>query len=297
MSVAVETSVEGLRRRLAAMLARAFMAEGRDGTPALDARLLLAHAIGIEAATLPTRGDEPVTSDVEARAVAFVERRIAGEPVARIIGRQMFWSLEFSVGPDTLLPRPDTETLVEAALELLDRGGRRDEGLRLVDLGTGSGAILLALLSELPTASGVATDCAEGALGIARENARRLGLDARARFVACDWAKAIDGRFDLLLANPPYIESEAISGLQVEVSEHDPHIALDGGPDGLEAYRAILGDLDRLLAQGGRSFLEVGINQAEAVSHLAEKHAFAATFHRDLAGIERVVELCRVADI
>jgi release factor glutamine methyltransferase len=297
MSVAAEISVEDLRRRLAAMLARAFSAEDRVGTPALDARLLLAHAIGIEAATLPARGDEPVAPDVEARAVAFIERRIAGEPVARIVGHQMFWSLDFVIGPETLLPRPDTETLVEAALDFVDRSGRRDAALSLLDIGTGSGAILLALLSELPTASGVAIDCAEAALDIARENAQRLGLDAQARFIACNWAKAIDGRFDLVLVNPPYIESGAICGLQVEVSEHDPHIALDGGPDGLDAYRAILCDLDRLLALGGRGFLEVGINQAESVSQLAEKCGFAAAFHRDLAGIERVVELHRVADI
>ena len=201
------------------------------------------------------------------------------------------------MGPETLLPRPDTETLVEVVLDFVDRSGRRDAALSLLDIGTGSGAILLALLSELPTASGVAIDCAEGALGIARDNARRLGLDGRARFVVSDWTKAIDKRFDLVLANPPYIELGAISGLQAEVSRYDPHIALDGGPDGLDAYRAIFGDLDRLLVPGGRGFLEVGINQAGFVSQLAEKCGFAVAFHRDLAGIDRVVELRRDADI
>jgi release factor glutamine methyltransferase len=297
VTVAVATSVEALRRKLAAKLKRAFAADGRDGAPALDARLLLAHAMGVEPAALATRGEDLVPPEIETRTMALVERRIAGEPVARIVGRQEFWSLELAIGPGCLLPRPDSETLVEAALEHLVCSGRRGEPVRLLDIGTGSGAILLALLSELPSASGVATDCSERALDIARQNARRLGLDSRARFIASDWARAIGGRFDLVLANPPYIESETIAGLQIEVRKYDPYVALNGGADGMDAFRAILGDLDRLLTGGGRAFLEIGIEQAGALSQLAEKHDFAARFHRDLAGINRVAELGRVADI
>jgi release factor glutamine methyltransferase len=296
MSVAVAISAATLQRKLAAMLRQAFSNDGRDGAPMLDARLLLAHAMEIEPARLATCGDDPVPPEVERRAVSLVERRIAGEPVARIVERQEFWSLDLVLGPDTLVPRPDTETLVEAVLAYLDRGGRRDEPLRLLDIGTGSGAILLALLSELPLASGVATDCVEGALDTARGNARRLGLDGRALFIASDWARAVDGRFDLVVANPPYIRSGAIAGLQIEVARFDPHIALDGGSDGLDAYRSILSDLDRLLSRGGRGFFEIGFDQADAVSLLAEKQGFATGFHRDLAGIERVAEFRRLAD-
>ena len=296
MTVAVDARIGALRRRLAARLDRAFAAGGRQGTATLDARILLAHVLGVDAAGLALHDDESVDALSESRAIAYVERRIAGEPVARIVGRREFWGLDFELGPDTLVPRPDTETVVEAALAFLDRAGRRSEALKLLDIGTGSGAILLALLSELPAASGTAIDRLPGALSVARRNAGRLDLEKQVCFVVSDWATAVGGGFDLVLANPPYIETGAIVGLQVEVADHDPHFALDGGADGLEAYRAILGDLDRLLAPSGRGFLEVGYDQARAVAELGGNHGFSARFHRDLGGIERVVEFDRAQE-
>lgn len=296
MTVAVANRIGALRRNLAAVLKAGFAAEHRSATPALDARLLVAEAIGIDATGLALHDDQPVDEAAEARAIAFVERRLAGEPVARIIARQAFWGLELEIGPDTLVPRPDTETLVEAALGFIDSDGRRDEALALLDIGTGSGAILLALLSELPKAEGIATDRVANALTIARGNARRLGLAKRAGFVAGNWAEAVGGPFDLVLANPPYIESETIAGLQIEVRNHDPHVALDGGADGLDAYRAILADLDRLMARRGRGFLEVGFDQGKKVADLAEEHGFSTRFHRDLGGIDRVIEMFRTGN-
>jgi release factor glutamine methyltransferase len=296
VTIAVAIRIGALRRRLAAVLEVGFAAEHRSATPALDARLLVAEAIGIDATGLALHDDQPVDEAAEARAIAFVERRLVGEPVARIIARQEFWGLELEIGPDTLVPRPDTETLVEAALGFIDSDGRRDEALSLLDIGTGSGAILLALLSELPKAEGIATDRVASALTIARDNARRLGLAKRAGFIAGNWAEAVGGPFDLVLANPPYIESEMIAGLQIEVRNHDPHVALDGGADGLDAYRAILVDLDRLMARRGRSFLEVGFDQGRQVADLAEKHGFSTRFHRDLGGIDRVVEMFRTGN-
>lgn len=296
MSVPVTDRIGTLRRELAATLERRFAIEGGQGTAALDARILLANAIGVEAAGLALHDDEPIDPEAQARAVASVERRLAGEPVARIIGRREFWGLDIEIGPDVLVPRPDTETLVEAVLSRLIRDGRRGDPLRLLDIATGSGAILLALLSELPTAIGAATDCVVGAIDIARANARRLGLDKRAGFVACDWASAIGGRFDFILANPPYIESDAIANLQVEVRDHDPHIALDGGADGIDAYRAILADLGRLLAERGRCFLEIGFGQAGSLTDLAGQYGFSARLHRDIAGIDRVVEIVRIEE-
>lgn len=296
MSAPVTARIGALRRQLACMLEKRFASEGRQGTAALDARLLLADAIGVEAAGLALHDDEPVDAVAQARAIASVERRLAGEPVARIIGRQEFWGLELEIGSDVLVPRPDTETLVEAVLARLDSEGRRGEPLKLLDIGTGSGAILLALLAELPTAIGTATDCAVGALMIARDNARRLGLAHRARFVASNWATAMGGRFDFVLANPPYVESGVIATLQIEVREFDPRIALDGGADGLDSYRAILSDLDRLLAKRGRCFFEIGFGQAGLLTELAGNCGFSTRLHHDIGGIARVMEIGRVGD-
>lgn len=291
MTVVAATRIGTLRRKLTAVLNEAFMREHRQGAAALDVRLLLANAIGVDAAGLALRDDDPVNAADEVRATAFVERRIAGEPVARILGRQEFWGLDLEIGPATLVPRPDTETLVEAALGFLDSDGRRDDRLELLDIGTGSGAILLALLTELASAQGAATDCVLEALVVARRNASRFGLNRRARFVATDWAAAIGGQFDLILANPPYIESTAIGNLQIEVRNFDPKLALDGGADGLGPHRAILADLDRLLAPRGRCFLEVGFGQGGIVADMAGRFGFSSRIHRDLAGIDRVIEI------
>jgi release factor glutamine methyltransferase len=288
------TTVGILRRRIAAAIEEAFRLDGREGTAALDARLLVAHGLGLEAGRLALHDDEGVDAPSEARVMGFVERRIAGEPVARIIGRREFWGLDIEIGPETLIPRPDTETLVEAALAFVDGQSGRGEALSVLDIGTGSGAILLALLSELPAARGIATDRSESALAIARRNAQMHGVAGRAVFVLCDWASALEGPFDLILANPPYIESAAIAGLEIEVRDHDPRLALDGGSDGLDAFRAILADLPRILAPEGRAFLEMGASQGPSLARLAGEYGYEAKCRRDLAGRERVTELKRL---
>ena len=217
--------------------------------------------------------------------------RIAGAPVARLVGEKEFWSLPLRLSADTLVPRPDTETLVEAALAAIEAAGRSEDRLTILDLGTGSGAILLALLDELPAATGIGVDIAEGAARTARDNAGRLGLDARARFVVGDWVSAIRGRFDLVVANPPYLRSAEIDALPVEIRDHDPYLSLDGGEDGLSAYRLILDSLDGLLAPRGAAFVEVGLGQAGSIVAMGRQNGYTAAIHCDLAGIERVIQL------
>ena len=292
--VAPDTSGEtigALRRRMTARLRQAFAADARGGSPDLDARLLVAHALGGDAAGLVLLDDRPAGAGDAAQASALIERRIAGEPGARIGGEKEFWSLTFALSPETRVPRPETETVVETALAVLDGDGRRRAPLRLLDLGTGSGAILIALLSELPNASGVGVDRAFGAARTARRNAERLGFGDRARFIVGDWAAPVAGRFDVVVANPPYVAREEIATLPLEVRGHDPHLALDGGVDGFDSHRAILGDLGRALAAGGHAFIEVGAGQAETLVAMAVGGGFAARVDTDLAGIERVVAL------
>lgn len=296
MNVAAVTSAGQLRRQFAARLANVFASEGREGTAALDARLLLAHALEVDATRLALCDDDPVDPRTEALATALIDRRIAGEPVARIVGKSAFWGMEFDIGAQTLVPRPDSETLVEAALAFVDRRGWRERTLDLLDLGTGSGILLLALLSELPGATGIATDVEPGAILVAHRNAMRLNLADRAMFAVGNWGDALCGGFDLVLANPPYIESAQIGGLQVEVARHDPHMALDGGADGLDAIRAIFSDLDRLLARNGHGFVEIGRGQTCHVVKMAENKGFSTLLHRDLGGIERIVEVWRLTE-
>jgi release factor glutamine methyltransferase len=286
-------TVGDLLRNVLRTLKTVFADDERLATADLDARLLVGHALGLDATGLIVHADRPVSESDVARAMALAERRIAGEPVARIVGEKEFWSLTLQLSPETLVPRPDTETVVEAALARVRREGRGQDPLTILDLGTGTGAILLALLSELPAATGVGVDLAEGAARTARENARRLGLTDRVRFAVADWGAGIDGRFDLVVSNPPYVRSGEICGLAVEVTRFDPDMALDGGPDGLAAYRVILARLDAILADRGAAFVEVGAGQAAAIGELAELLGFEAWRHKDLVGIDRVVELRR----
>jgi release factor glutamine methyltransferase len=259
-------------------------------TPALDARVIVAHALGVDPNALPLLDEREVSPEIEMRTLALADRRIAGEPIARIVGEKEFWGLTFRLSPETLVPRPDTETVVAAALGSLDRAGGRGRPLAILDIGTGSGAILIALLSELPLARGVGTDVAFGALVTARENAGRLGVGRRADFVLADWAAGLGARFDLVVANPPYITLQEIDDLPLEVRAHDPHLSLDGGKDGFSAYRAVIADLPRLLKPQGRAYVEAGMGQADAIVALGRPQEMAAITHRDLAGIERVVE-------
>jgi release factor glutamine methyltransferase len=252
----------------------------------LDARLLIEHGLGLPRTVLLTEPDRIVTDQAAKQTQALLDRRLAGEPVARILGEWEFWSLPFLLSADTLIPRPDTEILVEAGLQR----SAHDRDMRILDLGTGSGAILLALLSERPLAFGVGIDRSVGAATTARLNAMRLGLAQRAAFVVSDWARALHGRFDLILANPPYIRQAEIAGLMREVRDHDPALALDGGPDGLTAYRCIISQLDGLLAPAGEVIFEIGHDQADDLSAILT----AANFKilaclRDLAGHERAV--------
>ena len=222
-------------------------------SPKREARLLLAHALGIETAVVIGYPEWPVAQDAAYR--ALIERRAAREPLSHLTGRREFWSLDFTVTPDTLDPRPDSETVVEAALEKFPD---RAAPVSILDLGAGTGCLLLALLHELPKASGVGVDIQPEAVAVARDNAERLGLGSRARFVVGNWGESLTGAFDLIVGNPPYIPTGDIAGLQREVARYEPRRALDGGPDGLDCYRALAGDVARLLATRGTAILEFG---------------------------------------
>jgi release factor glutamine methyltransferase len=221
----------------------------------------------------------------------FARRRLAGEPVARILGTKEFWGLPLQISAATLVPRPDTETVVELALEMLRAEPHPERRLRIADIGTGSGAILLALLSELTDAYGIGTDVSVAALRIARRNAACLGFASRAAFIACDFAAALSESFDLMVSNPPYIRSADIAGLAIEVRDHDPLMALDGGADGLDAYRALIPQAARRLAPGGILVVEAGHDQSGDIEELMT--AAGLTQQKppkaDLAGIRRAV--------
>jgi len=279
-------SIAAARRALAPM----FSAAGLE-QPVLDARVLVGHALGLDHAVLAAAADRSLNADERRRIATLAERRLAREPVARIVGLREFWGLPLRITPAVFDPRPDTETLVETALAALDARGLRGRALRIADLGTGSGALLLALLSELPRASGVGTDRSVAALEVARDNAWRLGLGGRAAFVACDFGAALAGAFDLVVANPPYVEAAAIAGLAPEVREHEPALALDGGADGLAAYRAIAADGRRLLAGRGDMIVELGVGQEQAAAALfaAEELAVESSAAADLGGIARAL--------
>jgi release factor glutamine methyltransferase len=222
---------------------------------------------------------------------AFAQRRLSGEPVARVAGEREFWGLPLKLSAATLVPRPDTETVVERALQILRTEGAKERILRIADLGTGSGAILLALLSELPNARGIGTDISADALDTAEANAAQLGLSMRASFIRCDYATGLSGSFDLIVSNPPYIRSADIAGLALEVRDHDPHLALDGGPDGLSAYRALIPQSAPLLAPGGALVVEAGQGQSGAIETLMRGSGLTVDSQpkTDLSGIFRAV--------
>jgi release factor glutamine methyltransferase len=273
---------------LLAAAARRLQAAGVE-SPRREARLLLAHALGARPEDFLAGGamepDEPARGRFEA-ALARRERR---EPLAYILGSREFWSLDFQVGRDVLIPRPESETLIEEALL---RFPRRDAPLRVLDMGTGSGCLLLSFLSERPAASGVGLDISPAALNMAKRNATALGMDARTSFVLSDWASDIEGAFDVIFVNPPYIVRAELSGLVPEVVAYEPQLALDGGTDGLEAYRRASASLRPHLGPKGLAFLELGQGQAGAVAAiLAESGLQVMGSVPDLAGIAR----CMVA--
>ena len=278
-------SVERARRALAAQLRSAQLEKAE-----LDARILLGAALGLDLTGLIAQAARLLTETETSRLAQYAGRRIAGEPVARILGTREFWGLPFRLSEATLVPRPDTETVVELALEIFrDRQASRQ--MRIADIGTGSGAILLALLHEIPGAVGVGTDLSLTALETARDNAAALGLADRASFVACSYATALRGPFDLVVSNPPYIPSAEIPKLSIEVREHDPHLALDGGNDGYDAYRALIPQAAERLAPGGALIVEAGQGQARNIETLMTAAALVVDRppKADLAGIPRAV--------
>ncbi|HXL67850.1 MAG TPA: peptide chain release factor N(5)-glutamine methyltransferase [Xanthobacteraceae bacterium] len=278
-------SVGTLRRAIAARLHDAGIESAE-----LDARVLLAHALGIEASKLIAASDERIPAASLERIDRLVGRRLAREPVARIVGYREFWSRDFALGPDTLVPRPESETVVEAALAAFPD---RHAELRVLDLGVGSGVLLAAVLLERPRATGVGVDRNAGALAVARANLADLGLSARGTLLCGDWTAPVGAKFDLVVANPPYIPTAGLAQLTLEVCEHDPIFALDGGPDGLAAYRAIVADLSRVLTPHGVAVLELGQGQEAAVVALANARGLVAggAAKRDLSGLSRALVL------
>jgi release factor glutamine methyltransferase len=279
-------TVEIVRRDLTARFRSAAI-----DSPELDARLLIGAVLGLDLTGMITAAKQTLTSDQSARLEDFARRRLAGEPVARILGVKEFWGLPLKLSAETLVPRPDTETLVELALQMLRADPAPKRRLRIADLGTGSGAILLALLSELPDARGFGTDISTAALQTAQSNAADLGLADRATFVACDYATWLNGPFDLIVSNPPYIRSTAIAALAVEVRDHDPRLALDGGPDGLQAYRVLIPQAALLLAGSGALVVEAGQGQSGPIEGLMTAVGLVpeSAPKADLAGIPRAV--------
>lgn len=270
---------------------RAALSEAGFETAALDARILVQAALHVSATELATRPDAPLTPEQAETLETYRQRRLAHEPVARIVGTREFWGLPFILAPETLVPRPDTETVVETALSLIPD---RQAPLRIVDFGTGSGCILTALLHELPRTKGIGIDRSFGAARTARYNAWTNGVGERSLFAVSDWASALGGRFDLIVSNPPYIASSVIPNLDSEVRDHDPLLALDGGPDGLDAYRILLAESVRLLGPGGLAVFEIGFDQAEALMSLAKAYPLECLeIRHDLSGNARCIALKR----
>ncbi len=254
-------------------------------TARLDAELLMAHALGASREVmLLSRLEDEMPAEFD----ALLARRMASEPVAYITGTRAFWTISLDVTPAVLIPRPDSETLIEAAVGHFGKAGPK----RVLDLGTGSGALLLAALSEWPDASGVGVDASDAALAVAAANAKRLGLADRAAFVLCDWGEGVDERFNLILCNPPYVESGAM--LAAEVADYEPASALFAGEDGLEDYRHLMPQFARLMEPGAIVALEIGAEQAELVSALALEAGLSARCFQDLAGRSRCLLLSQL---
>jgi len=275
-----------LRLQDSLIVAQKRLAEAGVDNPALDARLLAAHALGLDRTALLTQNERDLSAKEQTAIDALIARRAAREPVGRILGLREFWGLPFGLNEATLEPRPDTETLVEMALALLP--SRHCE--RLLDLGTGTGCLLLSLLHELPAATGLGIDLASRAVAQAQDNAKRLGLDNRARFQTGNWLDGIEETFDLIISNPPYIPASDIETLAPEVKQFDPLAALDGGADGLDPYRHLIPRLPALLNPEGIVLFEVGIGQAMQVAALMREAGFdKVTIKADLGGIDRCV--------
>ncbi len=265
------------------------LGESGSDTPGLDARLLMEWASGWSAARLIAASQDELDADVGKRFRQAVDERAGGRPVARIVGFKEFWGLDFELGDATLVPRPDTEALVASVLSRI--GGARSEWRgSICDLGTGSGAILVALLSELPAANGVGVDLAAAAIDTARRNGDRHGVSGRVEWICGDYADVPRERFDIVVSNPPYVAADEFPDLALEVRVHDPHLALNGGTDGLNAYRTIAARLPQLIQPGGFAALELGVGQADSVIELTSRHGLGGiVVEPDIAGIPRVL--------
>jgi release factor glutamine methyltransferase len=290
---------EGETERLGEVVRRAArtLAEAGVETPGLDARLLLAAATGLGAAELISRPDGLIEQGARRRFEELVRRRCLREPVSRILGERAFFGRSFKITAATLDPRPDSETLIETALDLADANGWRSRQLRILDVGTGSGSLLVTLLAELPLATGLGTDLSARALEVAAANARRLGVLPRAEFEQRDALDGIEGQFDLVVCNPPYVATGQVSGLAPEVRDYDPPGALDGGGDGLDVFRKIIPALARVVPCGWVIF-EVGAGQAAAVADLLRRSVAGTRrggllYREDLAGHVRCVAMER----
>jgi release factor glutamine methyltransferase len=264
--------------------------------PRAGAELLLAHCLGLRRLDLYLRHDQPLTAEELSAFKALIQRRTRGEPVAYIIGERAFWTLDLKVSPQVLIPRPETERLVEVALATLKTLKRPRP--RILDLGTGSGAIILALAAEIPQGYFLALDASWGALQTTRENRHRNAIAAGIDYLVADWCTAISphkGHFDLIVSNPPYIKAGDIDSLQTEVRRFEPRAALDGGPDGLDCLRLIIDQAAERLVPGGLLILEIGADQGKAVGDLAAAHKGFGSIeiHKDYAGLDRVAQLCR----
>jgi release factor glutamine methyltransferase len=255
--------------------------------PRREARLTVGAACGVSGAAMIAEPEQPLGA-AAGKLTNFAARRAAGEPLSRIVGSREFWGLALTISPDVLDPRPETETLVEAAVALFR--DRRMDALRILDLGVGSGALLCALLAEFANARGLGVDISAPAARMARGNIELCGLTRRAQIRVADWTDDLVGPFDLIVSNPPYVRSADIEGLSREVRDFDPRLALDGGSDGLDAYRAMVPKSAPLLAGGGWLLLEIGAGQAADVVAIATRAGFAeCAVHRDIAGLGRVV--------
>ena len=256
-------------------------------TAGLDARVLIKHVCGFSDADMIS-GDKDVPKEQAVQIEALAARRAAGEPISKILEQKEFWGLTFKVTPDTLSPRPDTEILIEAALKKTDKA----QALRILDLGTGTGCIPIAFLTELPNARAVACDLSESALKIAQENAKTHGLQDRMIFIHSNWFEKIDGKFDLITSNPPYIPEQTRESLAPEVKNHDPDMALFAKKDGLQAYFDIFSKINAYMTPRAKAFFEIGYAQSEFVSRIAENNGLQLVgITLDIAGIPRVVEI------
>jgi len=260
--------------------------QSRKRVDSLDARLLICHALGLSQEQFLLQKERPLCEEEKAAIEALVAQREKGRPVAKIIGKKEFYGREFTTTEDTLDPRPDSETLIEAVLKNTDP----QKPFRMLDLGTGTGCLILTLLAERPLASGIAVDVSDKALAVAKKNAVKIGVEDRVVFIESDWFAEVVGMFDVVLSNPPYIPSGAVASLDRDVRDFDPHGALDGGADGLDPYRVILAGIKNHLKPEGMLAFEVGHDQAETVAQMLEDSGFErVSRHLDLGGINRIV--------